>query len=169
MTADTDRPARAIPFASYRSNSSLATVIASRLARRLETPELEQFATMQRAFLSCGGFVSAQEVTSRLRCLSDQPISKLARWIVSRGVVSIPWRAQTLMPTFQFDFTDMSIRPVCTDALAELRDVLNDWEVAVWFAEPNVWLNGRTPASLVEHGRNELVQAARADRFVARG
>jgi hypothetical protein len=32
-----------------------------------------------------------------------KPISLVARWIISRTVISFGWRSQTLLPLFQFD------------------------------------------------------------------
>ena len=50
-----------------------------------------------------------------------------------------------------------------------LRSVFDEWELAEWFACPNSWLGGQTPASQVVLDEQAVVEAARADRFVAAG
>jgi hypothetical protein len=134
-----------------------------------ERIERTQFEAMSHAFRAHGGFVCTDEVAQRLRCLVDQPISRLARWIVSRSVISISWRAQTLMPAFQFQLAEMSIRPCIADVLGELRDVFDNWELALWFAAPNAWLDDAAPVTLMTHDALAVLQAARTDRFVACG
>lgn len=128
-----------------------------------------QFETMCRAFSGHGGFVGADELVERFRFVVDQPLSRLARWIASRSAISISWRAQTLIPAFQFTTVGVSIRPSCTDVLQELRDVFDEWELALWFASPNAWLGNAIPVDVLEGSRPAVLQAARADRFIARG
>jgi hypothetical protein len=135
----------------------------------LQSVESRQFLAMERAFSVHGGMASGEEVARQLRQRCDQPISMLARWIVSRTVVSIAWRAQTLLPTFQFDRRDMSLRTPVVQAIAELRDVFDDWDLALWFAQPNAWLKDSSPVDLLAQDDTAVLQAARADRFVARG
>ena len=73
------------------------------------------------------------------------------------------------MPLFQFDLADMSIRPDAAAVLAELVGTLDDWELARWFAEPNAWLRGRMPVEALALDAQAVLDAARADRFVAHG
>ena len=127
------------------------------------------FEAMSHAFRPHGGFVDGNEVVRRLRRQSDQPLSTLGRWIASRGVVNVSWRDQILMPLFQFDLEDMSIRPACTRIAGELKDVFDDWELALWFAAPNAWLDFAAPVALVASDEFAVRQAARTDRFIARG
>ena len=134
-----------------------------------ERLDSRQFDAMSHAFRPHGGFAASDDVMRRLRPLSDQPLSMLARWIVSRTVLSVSWRDQSLLPMFQFDLADMSIKPACARVVAELKDVFDDWELALWFAAPNVWLDHAAPVALLADEEFAVLQAARADRFVARG
>ena len=128
-----------------------------------------QFDAMSHAFRPHGGFAGSDDVMRRLRPLSDQPLSMLARWIVSRTVLSVSWRDQSLLPMFQFELADMSVKPACARVVEELKDVFDDWELALWFAAPNVWLDHAAPVALLADEEFAVLQAARADRFVARG
>ena len=128
-----------------------------------------QCAALAQAYGSCGGVAGCDEMVGLLRSRFDQPISVLARWIVGRAVVSFEWRATTLLPLFQFNFADMSIRPQASDVLRELRDVFDDQDLALWFAQPNAWLDERSPVDVLQTDSRTVLQAARTDRYIARG
>jgi hypothetical protein len=131
--------------------------------------EDRQFLSMQRAFSTHGGIASGDEIVRRLRLRADQPLSTLARWIVGRTIVHIEWQGNTLIPMFQFDLADMSVRATTARVLSELIGVFDDWDLALWFAQPNSWLHDMAPVDALESHPLEVVHAARADRFVARG
>ena len=131
--------------------------------------EDRQFLEMDSAFRRTGGLASGDEVARLLRRQSEQPISTLARWIVAREVVSFEWRSQTLLPLFQFDRHDLLLRPRAAHIVQELAGTFDDWETALWFAQPNAWLHDMAPADAIVHNAAEVFHAARADRFVAHG
>ena len=124
---------------------------------------------MVQVYERTGGLMRSEDVLFLLRRRSSQALSLLARWIVDRRVVAFEWQADRLVPMFQFDLADMSIRPEAAAVLAELAGVFDDWELASWFAEPNAWLQGRTPVDALQADAQAVLDAARADRFVARG
>jgi hypothetical protein len=124
---------------------------------------------LRHAYRASCGVAVCDEVARLLRSHSDQPISQLARWIVSRQLVSFVWRSQTLIPLFQLDFTQMSVRPSVQQVIAELSDVFDDWDLANWFVRPNSGLAGSTPVKAISTDLPAVLQAARADRFVAIG
>jgi len=132
--------------------------------RRLED---RQFLDMRRGFDAYGGWISGDELSRRLRRHWNQPISVLANWVTKREIVNIVWRSGILIPVFQFSSESLQIRPVVRAALAELEGVFDDWEIAVWFAQPNVWLQEQRPVDLVARDDEGVIQAARADRFIA--
>lgn len=127
----------------------------------------QEFAEMSHAFRPHGGFVSTDEVALKLRCCCEQPIARLARWIFSRSVVCISWDAESLMPAFQFAPDDMTVRPRCAAVLDELRDILDNWEMGLWFAAPNALLDYAAPVAVMEHESLAVLRAARGDRLLA--
>jgi hypothetical protein len=133
--------------------------------RRLED---RQFLEMSRAYAAQGGWVSGDEMARRMRPHWSQPISVLARWIVKREIVNIVWHSQILIPVFQFSPDDLQIRRVVRAALAELVGAFDDWEIAAWFAQPNAWLREQRPLDPAGRDDDDVIQAARADRFIAR-
>lgn len=129
------------------------------------------------AFADTGGLISGDELATRIReqCLLDtslkvsEPVSLVARWIVSRAVVSIdsPWGH--MLPMFQFDLPRASLYPGVAIVLAELGGVLDGAELALWFVTPNEWLHGERPALAMQTMLQAVRHAARADRYVALG
>ncbi len=129
------------------------------------------------AFSGTGGLVSGDDLAEliRHRCEvagwlpESMPVSLVARWIVARSVVSLdsPWGP--LFPLFQFDLPTASVVDAMAPLLDELRPVFDDVELALWFVTPNDWLGGARPVSAMHHSLPAVLQAARADRFVAGG
>jgi len=126
-------------------------------------------ADLHAAFQSTGGIANSNEMTVRLRAHYDQPISQLARWIVARDVVSYTDCSETFLPLFQFELAQMSPRQDVRTVIAELVSVFDDLELAWWFAESNAWLSGSTPVDSLRGDPGAVLNAARADRFVANG
>ena len=120
-------------------------------------------------FSASGGVATGTDVAERLRAKVDQPVSALARWIVDRQVVAISGGPTLLLPLFQFDFATGCVRSGVAPTLSELAEVMNDNEVACWFAQPNAWLHGAAPAQILLSDIGAVLAAARADRFVANG
>jgi hypothetical protein len=131
--------------------------------------EDRQFLEMDRSYARSGGTASGDEVARRLRRWSEQPLSTIARWIADRRIVCFEWESQTLVPLFQFDLDDMTIRAGVTSVVNELKDVSDMQELAVWFARPNTWLNEACPVDEILSRPHEALRAARSDRFVALG
>lgn len=127
------------------------------------------------AFAGTGGVASADELARliRQRCEEtggqpeSEPASLVARWMASRAVVSLrsPWGP--MFPLFQFDLPNASVVDAMAPLQDELRPVFDDLELALWFVTPNDWLGGARPAFAMHHSLPAVLQAARADRFVA--
>lgn len=128
-----------------------------------------QFQRMHEVYVRTGGLVSGDSLAWRLRERCDQPISKLARWVVDRSVVAFEWRAALRIPLFQFSDDIMVPQPAVTAVMKELTAALTDWEIADWFASPNAWLLEQPPCEVIRHDPADVIAAARAARFVALG
>jgi len=50
-----------------------------------------------------------------------------------------------------------------------LAPPFDDWDVAVWFAEPNTWPYGQAPVDVLRAEPSAVVHAARADRYIVTG
>jgi hypothetical protein len=135
----------------------------------VQQPEHHQHLAMIQTYQRTGGLVTCDEAAMLLGRHRDQPISVLARWIVARDVVSFAWRAETLVPLFQFEIADMTLRRGAREVMAELAGAFDDLDLAAWFASPNCWLGDVAPVVMIETNQPAVLQAARADRYLARG
>lgn len=146
-------------------------------ASRPEVAPMCQWMSTVAAFADTGGLVSGDELADLIRqqCHADaqlqasQPVSLVARWIVSRTAVTIesPWGY--MLPMFQFDLARAALYPGVPLVLAELRGALEGAELALWFVTPNEWLDGARPAHALQTRLQAVRHAARADRYVALG
>jgi hypothetical protein len=127
------------------------------------------FMTMSRVFREHGGMITAEELVHSMRTNLAQPLSIVGRWIADRAAVQFGWRSQTWFPCFQFVANPVSIRPAVSDIVLELRDVYDDWELALWFASRNEWLDHASPVETIRRDAAAAMRAARIDRFIAKG
>lgn len=129
----------------------------------------QQFIAMLDAYRPSGGLARAQEVATMWRLRASSLVHTLAGYIVKRQVVSLQWQGKIWLPLFQFNTVDMSVQAALADVLAELVVALDDWEIANWFALPNPWLADASPADMLACAAPEVLNAARAERYVALG
>ena len=137
--------------------------------RAAEPDPDDDFVAMLGAYRCSGGLARADEVVSRLEQGRGPGLATLARWVVERNVISFEWRGETWLPWFQFKPAGHVPAPALVAVLAELSAVYDGWELAHWFARPNSALAGRTPVDVIGADADAVRQAARADRFVAKG
>jgi hypothetical protein len=123
-----------------------------------------RLSTLMSSFGEQGGVASSDEVIGLMRPYWRQPISMLARWIVTRQLVNFNWRTQLLLPLFQFDRPRMTPREGVVDAVRVLAEGLDDEAIALWFVEPNPWLRGASPMSAEFSDPDGLLEAARHAR-----
>ena len=136
------------------------------------TPERHvdhQFVAMLNAYRASGGLGRIQEILKMLKSHDEKPDLTLASWILKRKVICFEWRSMTWLPWFQFRPADMDPQPELAPVLAELASVFDPWEMANWFAQPNPWLADCPPVDSLLVNPPAVLQAARADRFVAGG
>jgi len=98
-----------------------------------------------------------------------QATSMVARWIVSRSVVTVMGPNGWMLPMFQFDQATATPKPSMAPVLSELRGVFDEAELALWFVSSNDWLKGDRPAMVMHKNLPGVLHAARADRYLARG
>lgn len=135
----------------------------------LQTARDREYGELEHAFRASGGIAGTDRVTALLAARTDQPISLLARWIVGREVLSFEWNGGTMLPMFQFDPATLSPRPEVTAVIREFGSTFSDWEICLWFARPNAWLGRVAPVDGMLADARALHDAARADRYLARG
>ncbi len=126
-----------------------------------------QFMEMLDSYRTTNGLARAQEVFTMYKFHHGTDVATLARWIVKREVISFDWQSKVWIPLFQFDRTDKSILPGMNLVLSVLNPFFGPWEMAIWFAQPNRCLQGRTPAEAMGSDPQGVLSAACMDRFIA--
>lgn len=117
-----------------------------------------------------GRLLAADDVVTRMRDRGcEQPLSRLARWIVGRDVVSVEWHGHTWLPLFQFEPARMSLRAGVSAVVHELAGAFDEREIMEWFTTPNSCLRDMAPSDLVSIRPVLVLNAARLDRFIACG
>jgi hypothetical protein len=127
-----------------------------------------RLAALHAAFARHGGCAPADHVCSLLRAHWDQPLSRVARWIAQREVVSLAWQTQVWIPLFQFERPSLDLAPCANHVVRTLRSVFDDWELAEWFVRPHDVLAGRPPVVLLGCDPRAVTDAARMDHFINR-
>ncbi len=126
------------------------------------------FAAMRAAYQVTGGFARGDDLARLLEDRGRGDFASLARLIVGREVFGFEWRRALWIPMFQFS-ADLRLKPGLKAVLAELATEYDGQRLAAWFVEPNGWLEGARPIDALDADPAEVLQAARADRFVATG
>lgn len=129
----------------------------------------QQFIAMLNGYRRSGGLAQAREVASMCSNAENCTLAQLLAGCVNRELVSVDWQSRIWIPLFQFNRPNMSLRDGLRDVLAELAVVFNAWDVALWFSQPNPWLFDETPADVMALSMQDVMHAARAERYVAAG
>lgn len=128
-----------------------------------------QFIALLDAYRPSGGLARTQEALELFTRRCGPDLATVARWMVAREVLYLDWHGQSWMPMFQFDLVGMLPLPQLAAVLDELNPVYSPWALAAWFAQPNSWLDSERPADVLVSNYAGVLDAARADRFVALG
>ncbi len=81
-----------------------------------------------------------------------------SRWKREGKLFAVRRSGIDLYPAFQF--ADGAPRPVVKAVLAALPDSMTGWQIAMWFASGNGWLDGATPQDRLSD-RADVIEAAR--------
>ena len=127
-----------------------------------------EFAAMRSAYQAAGGFARGDDLARVLENFGRGNLATLGRMVVAGEVFGFEWRHTLWLPMFQFT-AEMALKPGLKAVLAELASEYDGRRLAEWFVEPNGWLDEARPIDVLDSNPEEVLQAARADRFVATG
>lgn len=132
-------------------------------------PNSRAFVEMLKVYHASGGLTRGDTLGRLLDDWRCGDFISLARLIASNEIFSFKWHGQSWVPMFQFELRDLSVKPGPSRVVAELKLSFDDWGTAAWFIEPNSWLHAKRPVDLVDSDPADVLEAARADRFIAAG
>ncbi len=124
------------------------------------------FVALLIAYRSSGGTVRGDDLAALLQDHRQGNDVSLARMIGSGSILGFKWRETLWIPMFQFDPIDLSVTQGLREVLRELVGVIDSWQLASWFAEPNSALDGRLPAESLVHDWPSVLRAAHASRIL---
>lgn len=124
-----------------------------------------EFLALAEGYRAFGGIAVSAEMAGRL---PGAGISRLARGIVAREVISFEWRGEYWLPRFQFEGEGLTVTADAALLIAELAAALDDSELAQWFVTTNAWLGERLPLQVVPTDFERVHDAARSFRFACR-
>lgn len=127
----------------------------------------KEFVQMLDGFRGSGGLARLSEVAELCARRGGPDLSVLSASLARKEIICVEWQSEGWLPLFQFDPVNMTIRPQIEPVVAELSCIYSPWDLAFWFSQPNPWLACRTPADSLLTDLATVLQAARADRFVA--
>ncbi len=149
----------------YASNATTLRTFRTTHACLPDSESDEAFICMLNSYRSSGGLARAKEVFSLFKTRSDLGVAALARSIAQRSVLSLQWHADVWMPLFQFERQSMTVKPIMGPVFAALNSVCTPWALAHWCAQPNQWLDGESPADILDADATRVLRAACAERF----
>ena len=126
-----------------------------------------EFVHMLNSFRCSGGLSRLKEVAILCENRGGLDIPSLSACLSRKEIICFEWRSEAWLPLFQFDPLGMMLRPQIQPVVSELSCIYGPWDLAYWFSQPNPWLADRTPADCVLSDLSTVLQAARADRFIA--
>lgn len=157
------------PRAIFRPALPLPIAHAEREASKECDARDAEFIQLLDAFRASGGLARGTDLPGLLRHGPGRGAAQVSRWIADGEVLRFRWHAHDWLPMFQFARPGLAPRQAMRRVLAELACVLDEWDLARWFARPNPWLGGALPADLLATRAVQVELAARADRFAFRG
>jgi len=92
---------------------------------------------------------------------------EVANIVDAGGVFAFHWYDDLWIPMFQLDLPGPKVAAGPQHVVAELGGSFDGWALACWFVEPNSWLASRSPIECLSSRLPDVLEAARADRFVA--
>ena len=133
------------------------------------TDDCQGFDAMVGAYKTSGGTVRADDLALLMEHTNQGNFVSVVRRIASRDIFSFEWHNHFWVPMFQFNPDDLTPKHEVRRVVHELSAVLDSWTLALWFTEPNDWLKGQRPVDRVDGHFQDVLHAARADRYVAAG
>ena len=136
----------------------IVDVILSGAPRVLVENELDIDNAMLRSeYLQEAPLLTGAEVHAASNLNSRNKSEPASRWKREGKLFAVRWRGIDLYPNFQF--ADGVPRPVIKEVLTALPDGMTGWQMAMWFASGNGWLDGATPQDCLSDP-NAVVNAA---------
>jgi hypothetical protein len=127
------------------------------------------FIALQNAYRPHGGLSRLHSLPAG-GCVRSEGQECSPQDLVDEGkLFGFQWYDDLWIPMFQFDLAAPTVASGPQRVVAELGRGFDGWALASWFVEPNGWLESHCPIECLGSCLPDVLEAARADRFVAMG
>lgn len=127
----------------------------------------QRFIDMLHLCRSRGGLAREEEILRRMNHRANRPRQDCEAGYPHDGLIRLEWGGSAWLPLFQFCKEDMTVRAETARVVFELSPVFDGWAIAEWFMAPNAWLLNQPPIDALDTHFPAVIEAARADRFIA--
>ncbi|PTT81545.1 hypothetical protein DBR42_17985 [Pelomonas sp. HMWF004] len=126
------------------------------------------FIGLQNAYRPHGGLSRLNGLAARRHARPEAQDRDVVGLVEAGSVFGFQWHADFWVPLFQFDFSGTQVAAAPQRVVAELGETVDGWALATWFVEPSCSLDGRSPIECLDLHLPDVLEAARAARFMMR-
>ena len=127
------------------------------------------FIALQNAYRPHAGLVRLHRLPPDGRIRSDRVECGVEDLVDAGALFGFQWHNALWIPMFQVDMPGPTVATGPQRVVAELGRGFDGWALASWFVQPNTWLANHSPIAWMGSRLPEVLEAARADRFVSTG
>lgn len=122
--------------------------------------QVRRQAEARASFLNDVPLLSSTEVGELLGSTAQNKAAMANRYKHEGKIFAVSHRGADHYPAFQFQ--DGDALPVVGEIISRFEGVSSSsWQMALWFASPSGWLDGRRPMDVVEDEPEAVLEAAR--------
>lgn len=118
-------------------------------------------ALARESFLARHGAFEVQEAIVSAGYKTKNPSEQFSRWLEAGKVFAVETAGKRLLPAFQFDPVTGQLRSEVAELLKIFEGHRSGWEIALWMASPNGWLDAAAPLDLWPGSAAGVLAAAR--------
>ena len=127
---------------------------------RAPVPTSKGFVGMLLAYRTSGGILNGEELSHLLNEYRQIDHLNLTVLFASDSLFHFSWRNNVWVPMFQFELSQLSIRPECRLIFKALKKSMDDWSATSWMVNPNTLLDKKLPIDLIEFEFASVLSAA---------
>jgi len=133
------------------------------------TPQDRAFIALQNAYRPHGGLSRLHGLNTGGGVGSKGQGCDVEDLFAAGELFGFQWYRAMWIPMFQFALPGPTVAAGPQRVVAELGRNFDGWALASWFVQPNAWLADHSPIECLDSRLPDVLEAARADRFVTTG
>ena len=118
-------------------------------------------ALARESFLARHGVFEVQEAVASAGYKTRNPAEQFSRWLAAGKVFAVETAGRRVLPAFQFDPISGQLRFEVVELLQIFKGYRSGWEIALWMASPNGWLDAASPIDRWPRDAARVLAAAR--------